>query len=391
MFDAADGGLARVRVPGGRLDAAGALALADAAERYGSGVLETTSRANVQLRGIALPQAQALAADLVAAGLALPDGAADERRNVMASPTAGVDPAELCDTGPLVTRAAAALAGLGPDDGVSHKFGVLVDAGGRVNLRGRRQPLCLAVVEADGEHRLAVHLGAAVPVAPDAQAGVRLAELDQLEDVVAAAARLGHRGTPGALDALLEAVPAGRLGWGAPAATTGPPLGRHPQRAPHLVSIGAAPFLGRLTAAALRRCAALAAEHGPGQLRLTPWRGVLLPDIPAARATDVVNSLADAGFVTDPADPAATIAACAGSTGCSSGLADTQGDAHRLRELLKARPPERRPRSVHLSGCPKGCAATSPAAQVTLVAGPEPGTYGGRTLAEALHQAMGAA
>nr|BFE79919.1 hypothetical protein GCM10020093_025200 [Planobispora longispora] len=49
---AADGGLARVRVPGGRLTTGQLRELAHAAAGYGTGVIELTSRANVQVRGL---------------------------------------------------------------------------------------------------------------------------------------------------------------------------------------------------------------------------------------------------------------------------------------------------------------------------------------------------
>ena len=47
-----DGLVVRVRPPLGRLSAAQAVLLADLATRYGSGTLELSNRANVQLRGV---------------------------------------------------------------------------------------------------------------------------------------------------------------------------------------------------------------------------------------------------------------------------------------------------------------------------------------------------
>ena len=48
----ADGWLLRVRRPGGQLTTAQMTALAGVAGTYGSGIVEVTSRANVQLRGL---------------------------------------------------------------------------------------------------------------------------------------------------------------------------------------------------------------------------------------------------------------------------------------------------------------------------------------------------
>ena len=66
--------------------------------------------------------------------------------------------------------------------------------------------------------------------------------------------------------------------------------------------------------------------------------------------------------------------ACAGRRGCASGRADTQADGAALVARLAALPVEDRPRSVHVSGCDKGCARAQPA-QLSLVADAPDGTY----------------
>ncbi|MEO1579176.1 MAG: cobalamin biosynthesis protein CobG, partial [Pseudomonadota bacterium] len=47
-----DGLLVRVRPHDGRVDAQTAHGLADLAERFGNGILDLTSRANLQIRGV---------------------------------------------------------------------------------------------------------------------------------------------------------------------------------------------------------------------------------------------------------------------------------------------------------------------------------------------------
>ncbi|WP_018680751.1 hypothetical protein [Actinokineospora enzanensis] len=87
---AADGGLARVRVPGGRLRADQLHALADLADEFGDGALELTSRANVQLRGLA-PGVEAELADRLAAAGLLPSRPHEKVRNIIASPLGRAD------------------------------------------------------------------------------------------------------------------------------------------------------------------------------------------------------------------------------------------------------------------------------------------------------------
>src|SRR5689334_20414799 len=85
---AADGALARVRVPGGLLSADQLRVLAAAARELGDGGLELTSRGNVQLRGLAEDDVPALGDRLAAAGL-LPSETHERVRNVLASTLSG--------------------------------------------------------------------------------------------------------------------------------------------------------------------------------------------------------------------------------------------------------------------------------------------------------------
>src|SRR3954467_9711950 len=98
---AADGALARVRVPGGGLSSAQLAALASAARELGDGHLELTSRGNVQLRGLATGSATALGDRLGAAGL-LPSASHERVRNVLASTLSGRTDGGLLDVRPWV-------------------------------------------------------------------------------------------------------------------------------------------------------------------------------------------------------------------------------------------------------------------------------------------------
>jgi precorrin-3B synthase len=90
LIEAADGFLARVRLPGGLVDAAQLRVLARLADELGDGRLELTSRGNVQLRALAADAATGLTSELSRAGL-LPSLSHDRVRNVLASPLAGLD------------------------------------------------------------------------------------------------------------------------------------------------------------------------------------------------------------------------------------------------------------------------------------------------------------
>jgi precorrin-3B synthase len=350
-----DGALVRVRLPGGRLPVAAARELAAVADRAGAGAFELTNRANLQLRGIPVDEVPRVRDSLVAAEVTPDDADADARRNVLASPTAGVDAEELVDTRPLVDALATRLAGSAPAP-PSHKFGVLVDGGGAVHLRGRRHDLALGAVRMlDGELEYEVALGAPLPLTQEAGAVVRVVRPDRAVDLLDAV--LAGAGVDALVDRRRASDVASVITPSVPA------VGVHRQRDTDRVWIGAVPVLGRLDAGTLAALADLAV----GELRVTPWRGVVLVDVPAAGADAVVHALDGLGLVLDAAHPANAVVACVGSRGCAAGFADTQRDARALIDRLAATPVGQRPASVHVSGCEKGCARATPA-EVSFVA-----------------------
>ncbi|TFV66879.1 precorrin-3B synthase, partial [Blastococcus sp. CT_GayMR20] len=85
---AADGALARVRVPGGALTRVQLRTLSAAARELGDGTLELTSRGNVQLRRLRAGSEPELGDRLAAVGL-LPSATHETARNVVASVLSG--------------------------------------------------------------------------------------------------------------------------------------------------------------------------------------------------------------------------------------------------------------------------------------------------------------
>lgn len=103
IVQALDGGISRIKLNGGEISAGQADAVAEAAERFAIGVIELTNRSNLQIRGIGTER-DALIACLLAAGLGPTQMAGDDVRNLMLSPTAGLDRAMLFDTRPLARQ-----------------------------------------------------------------------------------------------------------------------------------------------------------------------------------------------------------------------------------------------------------------------------------------------
>lgn len=344
MHPAADGGLARVRIPGGTLTTDRLAVLRKAAIELGDGSLELTSRANVQIRGLTPGSEPELGERLAEAGL-LPSLTHERMRNIIASP--------LADTQGLVDAIDAALCARPELAELPGRFLVTVDEGGDVSGLGADVGLhrvgaewALLLAGADsglrpGDPVAAVTRAAAEFLALRAERGGAAWRLAEIEDGVAEITRrlatetashiaLPDRGAPpdhGTPPA--HGVPLGHL---APAGRVQParpqPLPPGPLPDGRLV-VGVP--LGRLNPAQSE--ALLAAEH----LRLTPWRSVLLP-----RPITLGH-----GLITDPHSPWHAVTACTGRPGCAKALADVRADAPRL--LGGAG------RSVHFSGCERRC------------------------------------
>ncbi|WP_372463872.1 precorrin-3B synthase [Streptomyces pinistramenti] len=433
LHPAADGALARVRVPAGDLTVRQAVALADAAERLGDGRISLTSRGNVELRGLSDGCGQELAALLSGAGL-LPSARHERVRNILASPLAGLDRRTPADVRRWAGELDELLCASDVAPQLSGRFLFVLDDGrGDVAALGGDVTLVAEAAEptgatgggallflgapdgfrdaADGGPAALRIAGPDVPRAALAAAGhflaaadgtgawrVRDLPADRMPGVRDTGERLRAAGIAAAY------VPPGDV----PAYREAPSYGE--ATAPGIVegSGGAALSvlapLGRLTCAQWRLLTEAAAADGDGTLRLTPWRGVVVPGAAPATAARRLPGLAAAGLVTDPASPWHRTGACTGRPGCAKSLTDVRADAAGAVAADTAGSAGRLP--VQWSGCARRCGhphgswidvlATDDGYQVSVVrpgAPPEPVASGAtaRQAADAVAAARAAA
>lgn len=393
IVPARDGGLCRIKLALGQLSGAGARAVAEAAARFGSGIVEATNRANLQIRGIREGCEAGLTRFLIDARLGPTRPEADDLSNVMLSPTAGIDPLQQIDARPIARDL---LTLLGSGDAcrtLSPKFGVLVDGGESVAAVAHPHDVWLASMS--GGTRMALGFAGVPPTEAKDETPFAAVGVDRAVEAVAAALALfaevagrdpevtrfrhlwARISRAGFIERLAQQLP-GEVERGAGVAAwrrrTPSPLGHvgvKQQRQQGSVYIGAVPPLGRLSPVLLVRLAEIAEEFGDGGVRLTPWQSVILPSVRCEAAASAVEALERLGLTCDADHPLASIVACAGMTGCARARSDTKGDALALAEALGATAGPRR--AVHLSGCARSCACAG-IAPVTLLAS-APGRY----------------
>lgn len=324
---AADGAMVRIRVPGGQTTGTQLAALGRVAIRHGSGLLQLTSRASLQVRGLpeVLPEAFE---DAVAAAGFLPSVDHERVRNLVCSPLTGLA-GGLADLRPLVQeldqaiRADPALAAL------SGRFLFGLDDG-RGDITALEPDLTYLAC-GPGHGLVVVGPDRAVPVSvADA-----LATLIQLAGSFAVAATRSGAWRVRDLPSWVASVP-GLATVRRPEPSV-LPLGRVGGHAS--VSVP----LGLLSPEQLGVVAEVA---GAGAVVLTPWRGLVVAD--AAARIDVLLS---AGLVADPISPWTAITACVGAPWCAKGRVDTQSLVRSVAGL-DARWPR-----THVSGCDRRCGA----------------------------------
>lgn len=141
IVQALDGGICRIKLAGGSIRAEQAFAVADAAQAHAGGVIEATNRANLQIRGIGAEQ-DALIAALLAADLGPKRAAGDDVRNLMLSPSAGIDREMLFDTRPLTDQILTTLETHPRFHELSAKFAVQLDGGEALAMLEHHHDLC---------------------------------------------------------------------------------------------------------------------------------------------------------------------------------------------------------------------------------------------------------
>jgi precorrin-3B synthase len=131
----------------------------------------------------------------------------------------------------------------------------------------------------------------------------------------------------------------------------------------HCFGFGAA--FGILDANMLDAAARAAEMFGAGEIRLTPWRALILPGVSEKQASAISAYFAAHGFVVDRGDARLVVVACGGASTCEQGTTDTHADALAL--MTFARSFCKTGVALHVSGCAKGCARQA-ATPLTLIA-----------------------
>ncbi len=386
-----DGYMCRLRIPGGTVKSFQVRELAAIARELTTGYIQLTTRNNFQLRLIQPKDCPELLRRVQACGLHSKGAGADNIRNITMNPCAGYDPHELIDVRPLVDELALMIVSGKEFYDLPRKFNIAYDGGGLVSSVEDTNDIGLTAVQVGenphglapgvyfrvllggvtGHHTFAADAGIIVPPASANAliAGLLRVFIKEGDRTNRKKARFKYvvegLGMAGVVEAAEKLLPF-KLTRLAPDAVGQLPraftqqghshIGVHPQQQAGLNCLGATVPVGQLTAEQMDQVAAIADTYGSGEIRLTVWQNIIVPNVPDTQVAAACAALKAAGLPTEQNPLRGGFIACTGSKYCKFAATDTKGHAIAMMDYLDGRVPLDKPVNVHFTGCAHSCA-----------------------------------
>jgi len=405
VYDQKQEGVAMIRVkaPGGVATPKILEAFAVAAERWGHGKGHVTTRQNIQYHFVAEEHVEPLLRYLAHAGLTTREACGNSVRNFTCCPRAGVSADEPFDVTPYVEALAGHFLRQTFAYGLPRKFKPSVGGCcGTDCSQAFINDLGLLARTRDGQPGFKLIAGgglstlrrSALVVEEFVPAGE---VLEASEAVVRVFNRIGNRnniakarlkwaidkiGVPAFLAEYAKERQAIRAAGGRPlvlppqpaAPVLRPSLQQpvtplagyeewatdsvRPQKQKGFSLVTVRLVLGDLTAAQFRALAAIAVEHGEGEVRFTNDQDVVLRYVPSWKTPLVHAALAEAGLAKSGAATVRDVTSCPGASSCAMSVTQSRGLARLLTDSLEARPDlvaQAKDLTIKISGCPNSC------------------------------------
>jgi ferredoxin-nitrite reductase len=387
--------MARLRIPAGQLKTFQWREIARVASELTTQYVQITTRANLQIRLIEMKDAPEVLHRIQSVGLHTRGAGADNIRNITANPTAGIDPFELIDTAPLCHQLAQIIINDRQFYDLPRKFNVAFDGGGLIGTVEDTNDIGIKAVRIEttlGEITpglyFRIKLGGATghkAFAQDLGVLVRPGEILKVTTAmirvyIANGNRTDRKKAP--LKHLLETwtlerylnetekllgyqllrFPLDKAGRSPLETILSPPsvphshIGVFPQKQPGLSYIGVALPVGQITPKQMLRLAELADNYASGEIRLTVWQNLIIPNIPNAYVETMKKALVKMGLHWQQSNLRSGVIACTGNSYCKFAASNTKGHALELSDYLEKRFKLDQPVNIHLTGCPNSCA-----------------------------------
>ncbi|MDB6130193.1 MAG: precorrin-3B synthase, partial [Verrucomicrobiales bacterium] len=381
-----------LRIPAGQLKSFQLRELSRIAAELTTGYVQITTRANLQMRMIQPRDVPALLGRIQNIGLHTRGAGADNIRNITASPTAGIDPFELIDVLPFCHELSQLIISSREFYNLPRKFNIAFDGGGLISSVEETNDVGASAVEIVGDEGpvpagvyFRIKLGGATGHLAFAQDLGVLVKPSELVKTMSALVRvfinLGNRTDRkrARLKWLLETMSLEQylvhaeklLGFKllrspldpAKAPVTGkvpvrphPQVGVYAQKQKGLNYIGVGIPVGTITPRQMNRIAEIADLYGSGEVRLTVWQNLIIPNIPDAFVETVKKAVAQQGLHWQQSHIRSGLVACTGNSYCKFAASNTKSHALELVDYLEKKVKLDQPLNIHVTGCPNSCA-----------------------------------
>ena len=385
----------RLKVPNGIVNSDQMRFYADCVEKYGDGgVIDITTRANIQLRGVKIEDAPDIIDGLHARNQTTIQSALDNVRNMVGSPLAGIDDQELVDTRELC-NALNDLVSLDPVTetrgnpmwgNLPRKFNIAISgsrddfAHTHINDIGL-QPCPHAETGEMGFNvalggymsikRVAESIDSDMWIPADRNSVVALSEAilrifrDESERKDRQKARLmwlvEKYGVQGFKKAVTDEVNSYNRGVKIESTQPAPTepfvrrelLGVHPQKQEGKVRVGILVPTGRLSREECRAVADLADKYSDGEIRLTVEQNIILPNVDEDEVEDLLKEKAlgkKSRLSANPGFIEGNVVSCTGAEFCGLALIETKVNAENIGKKLEELVEVDRPIRIHWTG-----------------------------------------
>lgn len=372
----------RVRMPNGFATSEQLRTIAELSRRLGNGVLDITTRQQIELRGFTLESIPAIWEKLRGVDLRSLQTGIDNVRNINGCPLAGLTPNELLDASEVVRELDRIMVG---SDGnpeftnLPRKLNITV-TGCLDNCTSNESQDIALVPAKKGERRgfnvlvggkmgsggftIASHLNVFVEVYQAAAVVVELVKIfrDHGSREARSKCRFAFLVEKWGLPKLRAELTA-RMGYelalrGRDMRSTrhADHLGPTAQKQAGLVAVGLCVPTGRVNPQQLEELARLADLYGSGEVRFTTGQNAVIPNVPAHHAPKILKEPLLQDFSPRPHAFVRGLVACVGTDFCNLALIETKSRAMELSNALQHKLGSTSdPLRIHWSGCPAGC------------------------------------
>lgn len=382
-----DSFMVRLRIPGSVLTSHQMSGLATLAEQCGCGRADITTRGNLQIRNLQPKDIVRVMAAIQAVGLSSRGSGADNIRNITASPITGIDPTELYDVGPLAEAMGHYIFNSRDLYGLPRKFNIAFDNGGAISVLADTNDIGFVAVRVaegkavpsgiyfrvllcgiTGHKRFAEDCGLLLRPEQTVAVGAAMTRVfnENGDRTDRKKARLKYLVERWGMEKFLAeterrlAFPLIRLAADEceprAAVDRAGHIGVHAQKQEGLHYIGVSVPVGRLPVEQMNAISDIASEFGSGQIRLTVWQNLVIPNVMSDKLEAAATALTQAGLSFAAGTVLSGTVACTGNQGCRYAASDTKTHAVALANMLDSSFKILKPVNLHVTGCSHSCA-----------------------------------